>query len=194
MDSGLEFHTGPEPVPRAQAVLQQHFTRLGAEWGWEGVLGFLPPTLRPGLSAFSRVSPEQPVILQGELGSVPFLPRAKERFPAKGLECSHVLVKSGARGHQVKKSVIPFRPAYSRLWANCLSAQRPQASLCALPAPAGSVGPGGWPGLPEKLREPRRWSLWGRESGNLVGPGEEGEGLGARSTSAAGTLNKKHMI
>lgn len=144
------------------------------------------------------------MILQGELGSVPFLPKAKERFPAKGLECLHVLVKPGAQGHRVKKSVIPFRPACSTSVGklplcsetsgfSLYTAGKITACHCR-GGGGGGGGQGGWPRLREKLIEPQRWSLSGREwhFGGTWGGG--GGAWSSRAPPQPGTLNKKHMI
>lgn len=45
-------------------------------------------------------------------GPAPFLPKAKDHFPGKGPENLHVLVKSGARGHQVHKPVCSISASF----------------------------------------------------------------------------------
>lgn len=124
------------------------------------------------------------MILQGELGSVPFLPKAKDHFPAKGLVCLHGLVKSGAQGQQVKKSVILFLPACSTSVGKLpLCSETSGFSLFI----AGKItachcsgcGTGGPAWAPGEADRAQRWSLLGREW-HLVGPGEEGKGRGAR--------------
>lgn len=51
---------------------------------------------------------------------MPLLLKAKQLFPEKSLYCLHVLIKSGARGHLVKKPVhsVSASSQHDRLKAN----------------------------------------------------------------------------